>query len=112
MFPWGQLVTPRQANEALPEDIRRCLRGSMHAKARRIELDVNSNQQHVMVAVKDEGGEFDIEPTLTKGGEQRNLGIMGMRERAHLLSGSLDVRSSPDSGTEMIAGIPNRGSDK
>ena len=105
-------MTPRQANEALPEDIRRCLPGSMHAKARRIEVDVDFNQQHVMLAVKDDGSEFDIEPTLTKGGEQKNFGIVGMRERAHLLSGSLDVRSNPDSGTEMIAGIPNRGSDK
>lgn len=64
------------------------------------------------MGVVSDASEFDVEPTLTRAEEQKKFGIVGVWERAHLLSGSLHVQSSPDSGTEMIAVIPYRRADK
>jgi len=77
-----------------------------HAKGRHIEVGVSFDEQHVMLAVKDDGIGFDVEPALAKAEEQKKFGIVGMRERAHLLGGSLHVQSGRQSGTEVIAVIP------
>jgi len=82
------------------------LNATKHAKARHIEVGVSFDRQHVMLAVKDDGAGFDVEPALAKAEEQKKFGIVGMRERAHLLGGSLHVQSSRRSGTEVIAVIP------
>ncbi len=82
------------------------LNATKHAKARRIEVGVSFDEQHVMVAVKDDGTGFDVEPALAKAEEQKKFGIVGMRERSHLLGGSLHVQSGRQSGTEVIAVIP------
>ena len=82
------------------------LNATKHAKARRIQVSVSFDEQHVMLAVKDDGTGFDVEPTLAKAEEQKKFGIVGMRERAHLLGGSLHVQSGRRSGTEVIAVIP------
>jgi len=82
------------------------LNATKHAKARHIDVGVSFDEQHVMLAVKDDGAGFDVEPALAKAEEQKKFGIVGMRERAHLLGGSLHVQSSRRSGTEVIAVIP------
>ncbi|MDA8072788.1 MAG: sensor histidine kinase, partial [Actinomycetota bacterium] len=35
-----------------------------------------------------------------------HLGLLGMRERAHMLEGQLEVRSAPGEGTVIDASIP------
>ncbi|MFQ5813101.1 MAG: sensor histidine kinase [Anaerolineae bacterium] len=82
------------------------LNATKHAQARRIEVDVRFAKQYVMLAVKDDGTGFNVESTLAKAEEQKSFGIVGMRERAHLLGGSLEVQSKRQSGTEVIAVIP------
>ncbi|MBX9585445.1 MAG: hypothetical protein K2X87_34495, partial [Gemmataceae bacterium] len=53
------------------------------------------------VAVEDDGAGFD--PNAGPGGR---LGLAGMRERAALLGGALEVESAPGCGTTVIARIP------
>ena len=77
-----------------------------HAKARRIQVFVSTDRQHVVVTVEDDGIGFDVEPTLAKAEEEKRFGMVGMHERAHLLGGSLHVQSAPQSGTEVTAVIP------
>ncbi len=77
-----------------------------HAKARRIEVSLTFDQQHVILTVKDDGSGFEVERTFAKAETQKKFGIVGMRERAHLLGGSLHLESAPQRGTEVIASIP------
>ena len=82
------------------------MNATKHAEARHIGVSVSFDQQQVMLTVKDDGIGFDVEPTLAKAEERKKFGIMGMRERAHLLDGSLHVQSAPQSVTEVTAVIP------
>lgn len=58
----------------------------------------------VAVEVQDAGPGFD--PAADR--DPANLGLAGMRERAELLGGSLEVRSSPGSGTSVRVVLPLR----
>ncbi len=82
------------------------LNATKHAEATRIQVSVSFDKQHVILAVKDDGTGFKVKSTLAKAEEQKKFGIIGMRERAHLLGGSLHVQTSRQSGTEVIAVIP------
>ena len=64
------------------------------------------DKQQVMVTIEDDGIGFEVEPTLAKAEEEKKFGVVGMHERAHLLGGSLDVLSAPQSGTEITAVVP------
>ena len=54
--------------------------------------------------VADDGRGFD--PTAVGDGERQGLGLGGMRERAQMLGGEMDVRSRPGKGTTIVARIP------
>jgi signal transduction histidine kinase len=55
--------------------------------------------------VKDDGGGFDTRHL----SEFDGLGIAGMRERAMLVGGSLEVHSKPGRGTEVHFEVPFEG---
>jgi two-component system, NarL family, sensor histidine kinase DevS len=71
-----------------------------HSLARRADLTVRSSRSAIEIEVKDNGVGF--EPSLVREG----FGLVGMRERAALLGGTLDVRSTRGSGTRVRAEIP------
>jgi signal transduction histidine kinase len=54
----------------------------------------------VELSVRDDGSGFD--PARATDG----FGVLGMRERAELLGGTLTVTSSPGAGTTVEAAIP------
>jgi len=87
----------RVAQEALTNVIR-------HAGASRVwmKLRVGRGPASLILEVRDDGVGFD---TLICG-SARCIGIEGMRERAVLAGGSLDVISSPGAGTRIIARLP------
>jgi len=86
----------RIAQEALA-NVRR------HAGATEVEIALRPAPRGVQLAVRDNGRGFD--PTAVPGDRQ---GIVGMRERARLLGGTLRVRSRrrAPSGTTVMASIP------
>ena len=61
---------------------------------------VRSSRNAIEIEVKDNGVGF--EPSLVREG----FGLVGMRERAALLGGTLDVRSTRGAGTRVRAEIP------
>jgi PAS domain S-box-containing protein len=71
-----------------------------HSMARRAELTVRSSRHAIEIEIKDNGVGF--EPSLVREG----FGLVGMRERAALLGGTLEVRSTRGSGTRVRAEIP------
>ena len=56
----------------------------------------------VRLVIEDDGKGFDVADTLSEG----QLGLVGMRERAHLVGGSVSVESSRGRGTTIGVSIP------
>ncbi len=71
-----------------------------HAGASSTEVTVTMDAGGVDIDVRDDGKGFD--PAVPVSG----FGIVGMRERIELASGSLEVLSAPGTGTLMRARIP------
>lgn len=71
-----------------------------HGKARRVVVDVSEADGTLRVRVEDDGQGFD------PGAATDGFGLIGMRERAELAGGNLNLRSTPGKGTTIDATIP------
>ena len=63
----------------------------------------------MIAVVEDDGHGFrapDALPLNGQGMDAAGLGLLGIRERVALLGGTLDVESSPGSGTTLFVRIP------
>ena len=75
-----------------------------HANARRVAVWMRVEDGALRLAVRDDGDGFD---TGSAGpGGRGGLGLTGMRERAALVGGSLEIRSVLGAGTEIRASLP------
>ena len=73
-----------------------------HARATRIDVLTERRGDRVIVMVEDDGVGFD--PKLIRGGD--HFGLLGMRERAESLGGTMTVESSPGAGTTVVVEVP------
>lgn len=80
----------RVAQEAL-ENIAR------HANARQVTLTLRSADGKLILEIHDDGRGFVPEAAVNAG----RLGLQGMRERAALIGGTLELESSPGGGTTV-----------
>jgi PAS domain S-box-containing protein len=75
-----------------------------HAKATRTEVVLQKQQDWLVLLIRDNGRGFDqADPSLSK-----SLGLLGMRERAAILGGRVNISSAPGKGTTVTAWIPLR----
>jgi signal transduction histidine kinase len=72
-----------------------------HAAASRVEVSVARGAEALSIVVRDDGRGFD-----PAAAEEDHLGLVGMRERARALGGTLELRSSPGAGTEVRVMLP------
>jgi signal transduction histidine kinase len=72
-----------------------------HAGAKHVSIVVASSEKSVRAVVEDDGTGF-VPGTV----REHALGLVGMRERAQLLGGRLEVESSPGSGTTILVELP------
>jgi two-component system, NarL family, sensor kinase len=84
----------RIAQEALQNALR-------HAAAARITLRLEASPDRVRLTLEDDGRGFAMEDAAAS-----RFGLVGMRERAHLLGGSFQVESSPGAGTRVTVEVP------
>ena len=75
-----------------------------HSEATKAEIRIEFGDEKTTVTVSDNGKGFEIKGD-SEFLEAGKLGLMGMRERAHLLGGSLKIISQPNAGTEVILTI-------
>ena len=88
----------RVAQEALTNVAR-------HAKASRVEVNLQKQSNGVCMTIQDDGKSFQVERiSHRKGG--KNLGLLGMRERVEMVGGCFHIDSLPGQGTLIRAGIP------
>lgn len=86
----------RITQEALTNAVR-------HAGATEVSVVVERQGFHVVVMVEDNGSGFDPD----RGpGHTARLGLLGMRERAKLVGGSLTIESQPGAGTTVYLRVP------
>ena len=74
-----------------------------HAQAHRAWIHVTMRDDILMVGVHDDGIGFDVTGTHLQIG---HYGLLGMRERAKLIGGSVEVKSEPGIGTTLLLQIP------
>ncbi len=73
-----------------------------HAGADRARVTITEQGGRVLIEIRDEGQGFD--PTKPA----RGFGLLGMRERAQLAGGTLEIASRPGEGTCVTASLPAR----
>jgi signal transduction histidine kinase len=56
--------------------------------------------------VEDDGVGFDVATVLESADPRRQWGVLGMRERASLMGGTLKIISAPADGTRVKATVP------
>jgi PAS domain S-box-containing protein len=87
-----------------------------HARAKRVSIILERQDSLVRAIVEDDGVGFNAVSLLTYGAPNQRLGLMGMRERAALMGGDLEIESRPGRGTTLFVRVPvrpqNRGDDE
>ncbi|MBI3975835.1 MAG: sensor histidine kinase [Armatimonadetes bacterium] len=76
-----------------------------HARASRIEIRVSRKGEWLIVMVRDNGVGFDPDGG-PESQDRRTLGLHGMRERAQLVDGSVQILSANGVGTTILARLP------
>jgi PAS domain S-box-containing protein len=75
-----------------------------HAGAGNVAILLERRPDHVRLIVEDDGNGFDAERAFGAG--EKGFGLVGMRERATLVGGTLGVESHPGEGTTVVVQIP------
>jgi signal transduction histidine kinase/ligand-binding sensor domain-containing protein len=102
--------TPRDLSPMIRDESYRiaaeALRNAMrYAEARQLEVEIRYDERLFRLRVRDDGK--GIAPgILEQGRVPGHWGLHGMRERAKLLGGNLEVRSEINSGTEVDLTVP------
>lgn len=73
-----------------------------HAEASRVEITLSRNADDLIVEVRDNGKGFDSADAARK----KSFGLLGMRERAAVLGGGIDITSIPRQGTVVSLHMP------
>ena len=90
-----EIALYRMAQEALTN-------ATKHAAPKAVSILIHRNPTEVRLVVEDDGKGFDASEILS----EAQLGLVGMRERAHLVGGSMTVESSPGNGTTICVSVP------
>jgi PAS domain S-box-containing protein len=77
-----------------------------HSGADRVSFILERRDGHVLAVIEDNGSGFDVEAVMLSAGKGRRLGLLGMRERAALLGGTINVESASGAGTTLFVRIP------
>jgi PAS domain S-box-containing protein len=73
-----------------------------HAGAASIKVDMQADDASMILRVTDDGRGFD----LSRLADPESLGLLGMRERALMLGGNVEIVSEPGKGTTVTLRIP------
>jgi len=77
-----------------------------HSKATSVEMGLDFSADALTLVISDNGRGFSVPRRTSDLALDGKLGIMGMRERARLVGGTLIVQSEKDTGTTVTLRIP------
>jgi PAS domain S-box-containing protein len=89
----------RVAQEALTNVVR-------HSQARAVNVALRKQNGHLHLVVGDNGVGFDVEALRQQAVQGASLGLLSMEERATLVDGRLELKSTVGQGTEVHAWFP------
>lgn len=72
-----------------------------HACATEVDILIERRDDHLIVVVEDNGIGFDPQAPFTS-----QLGVLGMRERAEMLGGTLTIESASGKGSTVVLEVP------
>lgn len=109
-------VEVQQRAEVVEEDIPNSLKSSVfrilqeatrnalkHSAASVIRITLRSDADALRLLVEDNGSGFDAQQVLDHATPRNTYGIASMRQRMRHSGGTLDIRSTPGDGTQVIA---------
>ena len=73
-----------------------------HANATEVDTLVAQHGRELVLTIADNGSGFDVQNV----GDKKTLGLLGMRERALMINGHLDITSVPGNGTTIVLTVP------
>ena len=76
-----------------------------HAKATSVKVVLSCAQDRLILSVSDNGVGF----TVAESDKKQSFGLLGIRERAEALGGTLQMRTSPGRGTTIAVAFPLAG---
>lgn len=77
-----------------------------HAQARNVRVEVRQYESAIDLQVQDDGIGFDVTAATDQATRGASVGLVGMRERAELIGGLIDIESSTATGTTIHARFP------
>ena len=78
-----------------------------HAQASRVRVQIGFEEEAVRVVIEDDGVGFVVPNSPDELARQGHFGLLGMRERATLFGGWLNLSSQPGRGTRLEAYLPS-----
>ena len=76
-----------------------------HARASHVDVILERRGAKVVLIIEDDGTGFDAAKA-AENTDSKELGLSGMRERATLVGGTLDVETTPGKGTTVFVRVP------
>jgi two-component system sensor histidine kinase UhpB len=71
-----------------------------------VTIVLQLNAGSVQLRIEDDGRGFDPGGASRDAVELQRLGLLGIRERAELLGGEIQIDSAPEKGTRLSVSIP------
>ncbi len=78
-----------------------------HAQACSATITLWEAEEKVHLSIEDDGQGFRVAEALSAQRKKGGLGLTGMRERVHLVGGTLTIFSSPGQGTRIEVSLPS-----
>ena len=75
-----------------------------HAEATSVDMLLERRNDHVVLIIEDNGHGFDPDGDADVGA--RGMGLLGMRERAALVGGAVEMESKPGAGATIFVRVP------
>ncbi|WP_448522306.1 sensor histidine kinase, partial [Schleiferia thermophila] len=103
VLPKDEIVLDENKSTALFRIFQESLTNiARHSNASRVSVNLLKSKQHVILEIRDDG----IGITKEQIKDVKSLGIHGMRERAIVLGGEINIEGFPGKGTLIKAVIP------
>jgi PAS domain S-box-containing protein len=96
---------------SIPSEVATCLyrvaqesllNTAKHSRAKNVSVRLGFENGAIVLTIQDDGVGFDPEAVKSRGG----IGLISMKERAHLVKGELTITSQPGHGTQITLEIP------
>jgi len=98
-----RLLRPLVRDEAYLIAREAVLNAFRHARATKIEVEIDYAPSHLRILVRDNG--CGMESGLLRVGREGHWGLTGMRERAEKIGAKLEVLSRANAGTEVLLSV-------